>query len=102
MKPASLFFSVPGLENAAYDSQTSLAQGLRPLRGTNVRVERELRRNKASGGFSRIIHSYGHGGSGFSLSFGCAFDVLDLVREVGMESVPKRMHMPSSVSLSQA
>lgn len=42
------------------------------------------------------------GGSGFSLSFGCAFDVLRLVREVGTDSVPKRMHIHPSVSLSEA
>ncbi len=61
---------VPGLENAEYDPDAPLVQGLRPFRGTNVRIERETRKNG-----SRIIHSYGHGGSGFTLSFGCARDV---------------------------
>jgi hypothetical protein len=65
---------VPGLEKAEYDADSKLMQGLRPFRGTNVRVERELRRRK-NGSISRIIHSYGHGGAGFSLSFGCASDV---------------------------
>lgn len=67
---------VPGLENAEYDSDAPLVQGLRPFRGTNVRIEREARAKKG-GSVSRIIHSYGHGGSGFTLSFGCARDVRD-------------------------
>lgn len=62
---------VPGLENAEYDSETNLLQGLRPFRGSNVRVERETMTTK-KGSISRIIHTYGQGGSGFSLSFGCA------------------------------
>ena len=37
--------------------------GIRPYRPA-VRVEREAGRN--------IIHNYGHGGSGFTLAFGCA------------------------------
>ena len=71
---------VPGLENAEYDD-SPLVQGLRPVRGENVRVERELRK-KTDGSLSRVVHSYGQGGSGFTLSFGCAGDVLGLVREV--------------------
>jgi len=42
--------------------------GLRPFR-QNVRLERE----------GTIIHNYGHGGSGFTLSFGCAEEVASLV-----------------------
>ena len=71
---------VPGLENAELDPDSPLVQGLRPVRGENVRVERELRR-KEDGSLSRILHSYGQGGSGFTLSFGCAGDILKLVRE---------------------
>jgi D-amino-acid oxidase len=44
--------------------------GLRPYRPT-VRLEREEGTN--------IIHNYGHGGSGYTLSFGCAEDVVRLV-----------------------
>lgn len=81
---------VPGLENADYDPDAGLVQGLRPFRGSNVRVERELRTRK-DGSMSRIVHSYGQGGAGFSLSFGCANDVLDLVREVEDNVVPSKM-----------
>ena len=42
--------------------------GLRPYRAT-VRVERE----------GNIIHNYGHGGSGFTLAWGCAEEVSRLV-----------------------
>lgn len=41
--------------------------GLRPFRRSGVRVERtQLRDGRAA------IHNYGHGGSGFTLSWGCA------------------------------
>ncbi len=58
--------------------------GLRPFRGSNVRVERELRRSG-----SKIVHSYGHGGAGWSLSFGCAQDVVALVDET-LRGLPAR------------
>ncbi|KAF8641335.1 hypothetical protein AX16_010033 [Volvariella volvacea WC 439] len=75
---------VPGLDQAELDA-VPLVQGLRPFRDTNVRVERE-KRLKARRARSRIIHSYGQGGAGFSLSFGCASDVLNLMREVEAET----------------
>ncbi|KAF8873830.1 nucleotide-binding domain-containing protein [Infundibulicybe gibba] len=71
---------VPGLENAELDP-VPFVQGLRPFRDTNVRVEQE-QRLKSDGTHSRIIHSYGQGGSGFTLSFGCAADVLELLSEL--------------------
>ena len=74
--------SVPGLENAEYDPDAPLVQGLRPFRKHNVRVELEPRVHKRGGGLSRIVHSYGQGGAGFSLSFGCAGDVLGLIEQV--------------------
>ena len=80
---------VPGLEHAELDPHSPIVQGLRPVRGENVRVERELRK-KADGSLSKIVHSYGQGGSGFTLSFGCAGDVLDLIKEAeeGVEPTP--------------
>ncbi|KAF8897693.1 FAD dependent oxidoreductase [Infundibulicybe gibba] len=71
---------VPGLENAELDP-VPFVQGLRPFRDTNVRVDRE-QRLKPNGTTSRIIHSYGQGGSGFTLSLGCAADVLTLLTEL--------------------
>ncbi|GAP83699.2 putative FAD dependent oxidoreductase [Rosellinia necatrix] len=75
---------LPGLKDAQLDPDYPLAQGLRPFRGSNVRVERELRRAG-----SKIVHSYGHGGAGWSLSFGCAQDVAMLVDEA-LAGVPAR------------
>jgi D-amino-acid oxidase len=47
--------------------------GLRPYRN-EVRVERE----------GNIIHNYGHGGSGFTLAWGCANEVLRLIGHHGL------------------
>jgi D-amino-acid oxidase len=44
--------------------------GLRPGRPT-VRLERE----------AEVIHCYGHGGCGVTVSWGCADDVVDLARD---------------------
>jgi D-amino-acid oxidase len=45
--------------------------GLRPFRTSGIRLERDrLRDNRA------VIHNYGHGGAGFTLSWGCAREVL--------------------------
>jgi D-amino-acid oxidase len=47
--------------------------GLRPYR-PEVRVEHEKETN--------VIHNYGHGGSGFTLSFGCAQEVANIVEKI--------------------
>ena len=47
--------------------------GLRPFRKSGVRVERERLRDGHT-----VIHNYGHGGAGFTLSWGCAREVVDL------------------------
>jgi D-amino-acid oxidase len=83
---------LPGLENAVLDPVYPFAQGLRPFRAKNVRVERELRRP------SRIIHSYGQGGAGWSLSFGCAEDVLKLVEEA-LADIPAMTMLEKTVAL---
>ena len=51
--------------------------GLRPYRRSGVRLEREpLRDGRA------VVHNYGHGGSGFTLSWGCAEEVAALCGSV--------------------
>ncbi|HEY7000782.1 MAG TPA: FAD-dependent oxidoreductase [Candidatus Udaeobacter sp.] len=47
--------------------------GLRPFRQSGVRVELAYLRDGRT-----VIHNYGHGGSGFTLSWGCASTVLKL------------------------
>jgi len=52
--------------------------GLRPFRKSGVRVERD---RLADG--RTVIHNYGHGGAGFTLSWGCAREVLELAVSSG-------------------
>lgn len=52
--------------------------GLRPYRPT-PRVDREILNTEK--GEIKVIHNYGHGGSGVTLSWGCAHYVLRLLRE---------------------
>ena len=47
--------------------------GLRPFRTSGVRLERDQLDDGRT-----VIHNYGHGGAGFTLSWGCAREVLDL------------------------
>jgi D-amino-acid oxidase len=49
--------------------------GLRPVRRT-VRLERD----------GNVIHNYGHGGAGYTLSWGCAEDVVRLVNDATGQS----------------
>ncbi len=51
--------------------------GLRPFRKSGVRLESDRARDGRS-----VIHNYGHGGSGFTVSWGCAQSVLDLARDL--------------------
>lgn len=62
----------PALARAAV---LSVGVGLRPYRPA-VRVEREPL------GRAWLIHDYGHGGAGVTLSWGCAAEVARLAREV--------------------
>ncbi|HJT44947.1 MAG TPA: FAD-dependent oxidoreductase [Chthoniobacterales bacterium] len=50
--------------------------GLRPFRKSGVRLEKETLRDGRL-----VIHNYGHGGSGFTLSWGCAENVFELASE---------------------
>ena len=47
--------------------------GLRPFRRSGVRLERDR-----LGDRRMVIHNYGHGGAGFTLSWACAGEVVDL------------------------
>jgi D-amino-acid oxidase len=47
--------------------------GLRPFRKSGVRLERDRLVDGRT-----VIHNYGHGGAGFTLSWGCAREVLEV------------------------
>ena len=63
---------MPILARGEIDPGEPVRAGLRPLRNGNVCLERE--------GTTSIVHNYGHGGSGFSFSWGCAREVASTVR----------------------
>jgi D-amino-acid oxidase len=62
---------MPMLEQAQLDPDEPVRVGLRPVGKGNVCLEQEPG--------TRIVHNYGHGGSGFSFSWGCAHEVTALV-----------------------
>lgn len=64
--------AVVGIANP--ESQTPRV-GLRPYRRGGIRLECARAKDGRA-----VIHNYGHGGSGFTLSWGCAREVLDLAR----------------------
>lgn len=51
--------------------------GLRPAREGGARVAEDP---AGLGGGARLIHNYGHGGAGVTLAWGCADDVVELLR----------------------
>ena len=65
---------MPRLANAEIDAVEPVRVGLRPMRNSGVRLEAEPR--------ARIVHNYGHGGSGVTFSWGCALEVVDLVEHM--------------------
>jgi D-amino-acid oxidase len=50
--------------------------GLRPFRKSGVRVERDQLRDSRT-----VVHNYGHGGSGFTLSWGCAEEAFEFATD---------------------
>ena len=66
---------MPVLEQAQLDPHEPVRVGLRPVGAGNVCLEQEAG--------TSIVHNYGHGGSGFSLSWGCAHEVeANVMREL--------------------
>jgi D-amino-acid oxidase len=62
---------LPALAAAEVDAAEPVRVGLRPFRRGGVRLGREPGR--------RLVHNYGHGGSGVTLSWGCALEAAELV-----------------------
>jgi D-amino-acid oxidase len=71
---------MPVLEQAQLDPDEPVRVGLRPVGSANVCLEQEPA--------TSIVHNYGHGGSGFSLSWGCAHEVAACVSR---ELAPRRL-----------
>jgi D-amino-acid oxidase len=65
---------MPALAGARIDEAEPVRVGLRPCRKQNVRLEHEPG--------THIVHNYGHGGSGVTFSWGCAFEVADSVEQL--------------------
>ena len=65
---------LPILKNGEIDSTEPVRVGLRPFRQQHVRLEHEPG--------TSIIHNYGHGGSGVTFSWGCAQEVVEIVRKI--------------------
>ncbi|KAF7335045.1 D-amino-acid oxidase [Mycena venus] len=96
---------LPGLDTSHRDPAYPVAQGLRPARHGDVLCQRELTYPLPGGrkGYSRIVHCYGHAGSGWSLSFGSALEVKTLINSALAGEVPEPMHKqaPSAISREQ-
>jgi D-amino-acid oxidase len=65
---------MPCLANATIAEHREFRVGFRPFRRAGVRVERESN--------GTLLHNYGHGGSGVTLSWGCARDAARLASDV--------------------
>jgi D-amino-acid oxidase len=63
--------------------------GLRPARHGGPRVQVE-----AVDGGGRIVHAYGHGGAGMTLSWGCADEVATLALGTSPPPAPRRVVLP--------
>lgn len=57
--------------------------GLRPSRKGGIRIESELVKR------TKVVHNYGHGGSGVTLCWGCASDVVALIKDEEKNSKSK-------------
>jgi D-amino-acid oxidase len=68
---------LPVLESAEIDADEPVRVGLRPFRKGNVRLDLEPG--------TRIIHNYGHGGSGVTFSWGCALEATELAELVVLD-----------------
>ncbi|WP_333605303.1 FAD-dependent oxidoreductase [Novosphingobium sp.] len=63
-----------------WDPQTGdWAVGVRPWRAGTFRLELETTGGK------HLVHNYGHGGAGITMSWGCAVEVRDIVRHTGIK-----------------
>lgn len=67
--------SFPHIEGLDHKNVIAVNCGLRPVR-SRVRLEKE------SHGSKWILHNYGHGGAGFTLSWGCAMEICKMAADI--------------------
>ncbi|MBW8846187.1 MAG: FAD-dependent oxidoreductase [Burkholderiales bacterium] len=67
----------PAAMRASVDRLIDITVGIRPFRAQGPRIEAERRNGRT------LIHHYGHGGSGWSLSWGSAQRALPLIQATG-------------------
>jgi D-amino-acid oxidase len=79
---------LPALAKARIDPEEPVRSGLRPFRRQNVRLESEPG--------TRLVHNYGHGGSGVTFSWGCAAEAADLVEAALGRKPEARAHLPAN------
>lgn len=65
---------LPALRSAVIDAAQPVRVGLRPFRRRGVRLENEPG--------TRLVHNYGHGGSGVTYSWGCGLEVVERVEKL--------------------
>lgn len=75
---------------------TRYSTGIRPCRTSGIRLEAEQRNNKL------IIHDYGHGGSGISLSWGCALEAIRIMQQHTSDHKPIAIIGAGVIGLSTA
>ncbi|KAK6335907.1 hypothetical protein TWF730_003281 [Orbilia blumenaviensis] len=59
------------------EDKRGFAKGLRPFSHSNVRVSADGRTNSC-----RVVHNYGHGGSGWTLAVGCAWTCVKVLEKM--------------------
>lgn len=74
---AAIIAECSGVLNIPAPAMVAQRVGLRPFRKTGVRLELDQSPDRRP-----LIHNYGHGGAGFTLSFGCAKEVLKLAQNL--------------------
>jgi D-amino-acid oxidase len=83
---------MPVLGHAELDPDKPVRVGLRPMRNGNVCLEQEAG--------TSIVHNYGHGGSGFSLSWGCGSEVAAIVTRQLRGAVARTAYRPAAGACS--
>jgi glycine/D-amino acid oxidase-like deaminating enzyme len=91
--PGGLALRPPVLSD---DQIVRCVAGIRPFRRSGPRIERE-----ASGG-KVVVHNYGHGGAGYTLSWGSASEAADLVRDADAGDQPVAVLGAGVIGLSTA